>query len=174
MEINTIGVVGAGTMGSGIAQVSAQAGFNVVIQDIEHQFIERGLALINRNISRAVEKGKLSCEEAETVTGRIKGTVNLEDLTDAEVLIEAIVEDMDKKKELYLKLDKLINPQAILASNTSGLSITEIASATRQADRVIGMHFFNPAPVMKLVEVVRGADTSDRSSSTRSFLPAGG
>ncbi len=163
MEINTIGVVGAGTMGSGIAQVSAQAGFNVVIQDIEHQFIERGLALINRNISRAVEIGKLSCEEAETVTGRIKGTVNLEDLTDAEVLIEAIVEDMDKKKELYLKLDKLINPQAILASNTSGLSITEIASATRQADRVIGMHFFNPAPVMKLVEVVRGADTSDQT-----------
>ncbi len=163
MEINSIGVVGAGIMGSGIAQVLAQAGYNVIIQDLEHWFVERGLAMIDKIISRAVEKNKLSREEAEALTGRVKGTTSLEDLGEAEMVIEAIVEDMDKKKELYLKLDRLAKPQAILASNTSGLSITEIASVTKRADRVIGMHFFNPAPVMKLVEVVRGVDTSDQT-----------
>jgi len=160
MEVKTIGVLGAGTMGSGIAQVASEAGFEVIMRDIEDSFVHKGMSAINKNLGRAVDKGKKSKEEAEEIVGRIRGTTNLEDLADAELVIEAVIENIDLKKEIYRDLDRICKSEAVLASNTSGLSITEMASATNRAGNVIGMHFFNPAPVMKLVEVVNGAETS--------------
>jgi len=152
MEIKTIGVIGAGTMGSGIAQTAAEAGFNVIMRDIEDRFVERGLGTIAKNLARAVEKGKKSKEEADAVSARLKGTTKLDDLKGADLVIEAVIENMELKKELYGELDKILKPDTIIASNTSGLSITEMASATKRPDKVVGMHFFNPVPVMKLVE----------------------
>lgn len=163
MEIKTIGVVGAGTMGNGIAQVAAEAGFDVIMRDIEEQFVERGLGTIKKNLDRAVEKGKISREEADGVLARIRGTVVLDDFKDADIVIEAIVENMAVKKELYPLLDSICRPETVFASNTSGLSITEMAAVTKRPDRVVGMHFFNPVPVMKLVEVIRGNDTSNQT-----------
>ena len=160
MEIKTIGVLGAGTMGSGIAQVAAEAGYDVIMRDIKDDFVHRGMSAINKNLGRAVDKGKKSKEEAEEIVGRIRGTTNLDDLSDADLVIEAVIENMDLKKELYEDLDRICKPEAVLASNTSGLSITEMASATKRPDKVVGMHFFNPVPVMKLVEVIMGAETS--------------
>ena len=160
MEIKTIGVLGAGTMGSGIAQVAAEAGYDVIMRDIKDDFVHRGMSAINKNLGRAVDKGKKSKEEAEEIVGRISGTTNLDDLSDADLVIEAVIENMDLKKELYEDLDRICKPEAVLASNTSGLSITEMASATKRPDKVVGMHFFNPVPVMKLVEVIMGAETS--------------
>ena len=160
MEVKTIGVLGAGTMGSGIAQVASEAGFEVIMRDIDDSFVHKGMSAINKNLGRAVDKGKKSKEEAEEIVGRIRGTTNLEDLADAELVIEAVIENIDLKKERYRDLDRICKSEAVLASNTSGLSITEMASATNRAGNVIGMHFFNPAPVMKLVEVVNGAETS--------------
>ena len=161
MEIKTIGVIGAGTMGSGIAQVAAEAGYKVVMRDIEEQFVQRGLAALEKNLARAVDKGKKSREEADALRNRVSGTTGLEDLGDADFIIEAIIENMGLKKELYAKLDEICKEETILASNTSGLSITEMASATGRSQNIVGMHFFNPVPVMKLVEVIRGFDTSD-------------
>jgi 3-hydroxybutyryl-CoA dehydrogenase len=163
MDIKTIGVIGAGTMGSGIAQTAAEAGFNVIMRDIEDSFVERGLSTIAKNLGRAVEKGKKSKEEVDAVTARLKGTTKLEDLKDADLVIEAVIENMELKKELYGELDKILKPETIIASNTSGLSITEMASATKRPDKVVGMHFFNPVPVMKLVEVIKGASTSEET-----------
>ncbi len=163
MEIKTIGVVGAGTMGSGIAQTAAEAGYKVIMRDIEETFVERGIAAIDKNLKRAVEKGKRKPEEAEAVAGRIRGTTSLEDLKDADLIIEAVVEDMELKKELYSELDRICPPETVLASNTSGLSITEMASVTERPARVAGMHFFNPAVVMKLVEVIKGVSTSEET-----------
>jgi 3-hydroxybutyryl-CoA dehydrogenase len=163
MDIKTIGVIGAGTMGSGIAQTAAEAGFNVIMRDIEDSFVERGLSKIAKNLGRAVEKGKKSKEEVDAVTARLKGTTKLEDLKDADLIIEAVIENMELKKELYGELDKILKPETIIASNTSGLSITEMASATKRPDKVVGMHFFNPVPVMKLVEVIKGAATSEET-----------
>jgi len=160
MDLKVIGVLGAGTMGSGIAQVASEAGFDVIMRDIEDSFVHKGMSAINKNLGRAVDKGKKSKEEAEEIVGRISGTTNLEDLSDADLVIEAVIENMDLKKEIYKDLDRICKPEAVLASNTSGLSITEMASATNRPDQVVGMHFFNPAPVMKLVEVVNGAETS--------------
>ena len=161
MDNKLIGVIGAGTMGSGIAQVAAEAGFEVIIRDIEDSFIERGLAAINKNVSRAVDKGKKSKEEAENIMGRISGTTKLEDLKEAGLVIEAVIEDIELKKEIYRELDRICPPATVFASNTSGLSISEMASATSRPERVIGMHFFNPAPVMKLVEVTKGTVTAE-------------
>ncbi len=160
MDIKTIGVLGAGTMGSGIAQVASEAGFNVIMRDIEDSFVNKGMSAINKNLGRAVDKGKKSKEEAEEIIGRISGTTNLEDLSDADLVIEAVIENIELKKEIYKDLDRICKPKAVLASNTSGLSITEMASATNRPGQVVGMHFFNPAPVMKLVEVVNGAETT--------------
>ena len=160
MEIKTIGVLGAGTMGSGIAQAAAEAGYDVIMRDIEDNFVHRGMTAINKNLGRAVDKGKKTKEEAEEIVGRVRGTTNLEDLSDADLIIEAVVENMELKKEIYKDLDRICKPEAVLASNTSGLSITEMASVTGRPDRVVGMHFFNPVPVMKLVEVIMGAETS--------------
>ncbi|MGM0689584.1 MAG: 3-hydroxybutyryl-CoA dehydrogenase, partial [Bacillota bacterium] len=161
--MKTIGVVGAGTMGSGIAQAAAEAGFKVIMRDIEESFVERGLGIIKKNLGRAVEKGKKSKEEAGQIVGHVRGTINLEDIKDADLVIEAVIENMDLKKELYKELDRICPPEIVLASNTSGLSITEMASATARPDKVVGMHFFNPVPVMKLVEVIKGASTSDET-----------
>jgi 3-hydroxybutyryl-CoA dehydrogenase len=163
MDIKTIGVIGAGTMGSGIAQTAAEAGFNVIMRDIEDSFVERGLGNIAKNLGRAVEKGKKSKEEADAVTARLKGTTKLDDLKSVDLVIEAVIENMELKKELYGELDKILKPETVIASNTSGLSITEMASATKRPDKVVGMHFFNPVPVMKLVEVIKGASTSEET-----------
>ncbi len=163
VEIKTIGVVGAGTMGSGIAQTAAEAGYNVIMRDIEESFVQRGMAAINKNLNRAVEKGKRSKEETEGIASRICGTTRLEDFKLVDLVIEAVIENMELKKELYGEIDKICRPGAVLASNTSGLSITEMAAATKRPDKVVGMHFFNPVPVMKLVEVIKGAATSEET-----------
>jgi 3-hydroxybutyryl-CoA dehydrogenase len=166
MEIKTIAVIGAGTMGNGIAQVAAEAGFTVIMRDLEEPFVQRGLATIKKNLGRAVEKGKKSQADADAVLGRIRGTIDLGDLKDADLVIEAVVENMPLKKELYAQLEAICKPEAILASNTSGLSITEMAAATKRPEKVVGMHFFNPVPVMKLVEVIKGAETADTTYDT--------
>jgi len=163
MDIKTIGVIGAGTMGSGIAQAAAEAGFKVIMRDIEDDYVKRGIAVITKNLGRAVDKGKKSKEEAEEITGRISGTTNIDDLKTANLVIEAVIENMELKKELYNELDRVCPAETVFASNTSGLSITEMASATNRADKVVGMHFFNPVPVMKLVEVIKGAETSEQT-----------
>ncbi len=161
MEIKRLGVVGAGLMGSGIAQVAAQAGYDVLLNDVETKLIEKGLKGIEKTLSRDVEKGRRTKEDMGAVLGRVSITTNLEHLADVDIVIEAIFENMEAKKNLYARLEQTCKPDTILASNTSGLSITEIASATKRPDKVVGMHFFNPVPVMKLVEVIKGSDTSE-------------
>jgi 3-hydroxybutyryl-CoA dehydrogenase len=162
-EIKVIGIVGAGTMGSGIAQVAAAAGYQVIMRDIAEGFVEKGLKAIEKNLSRMVAKEKITAEKMAEIMGRITGTVEMEKLAAAQMVIEAAVERMDIKKEIFKSLDTTCPPETILASNTSGLSITEMASATRRPGQVVGMHFFNPVPVMKLVEVVKGAATSEET-----------
>lgn len=165
-EIKTVGVIGAGIMGAGIAQVAAQAGYDVIMRDIEDRFVEKGLASIKKGMGRLVEKGKMAQAEADAVVGRVKGTTDLNDLKDADYVCEAIIEQLEPKQELYRQLDGICRPEVIFASNTSGLSITAMAAATQRADRVIGMHFFNPVPLMKLVELIKGADTSEETFAT--------
>lgn len=159
-------VLGAGTMGSGIAQVVAQAGYEVVIRDIEKSFVDKGLSSIEKNLARLVERGKLPAEKKAEIEGRITGCVDLIDGKDADLVIEAIIEDLELKKKVYQELDEKVKPDAILASNTSSLSITALGAATKRQGNVIGMHFFNPVPVMKLVEIIKGADTSDETFNT--------
>lgn len=164
MAIQKVCVLGAGIMGAGIAQVTAQAGFTVVLRDIEDRFVEKGMATITQNLDRAVAKGKMEKAAAAEILGRVTGMTDLAAaVRDADLVIEAIIEVMDLKKSVFKELDQLCKPEAILASNTSGLSITEMASATGRPDKVIGMHFFNPVPVMKLVELIKGFATSDAS-----------
>ncbi len=155
MAIEKVGVVGCGLMGSGIAQVVAQAGCEVVVREVSADLVEKGLKSIEKNLQRLVEKGTLSQADRDQVRGRLHGTTSLEDLRDADLVIEAIIEQLPAKKELFGALDKLCPPQTIFASNTSSISITEMATATKRADRFLGLHFFNPVPVMKLVEVIR-------------------
>ncbi|MDA3791269.1 MAG: 3-hydroxybutyryl-CoA dehydrogenase [Desulfobacula sp.] len=164
MEIKKICVLGAGLMGAGIAQTAARAGFDVSIRDMEDRFVENGMASIKNNLDRAVSKGKMEEDEAQKVMGRIKGTIDLKEAAcDADMVIEAIIEVMEVKKEVYKELDTLCQKETIFASNTSGLSITEMASVTQRSGQVIGMHFFNPVPVMKLVELIRGFATTDET-----------
>jgi 3-hydroxybutyryl-CoA dehydrogenase len=164
MEIKKIGVIGAGLMGAGIAQVAAQSGLQVVIMDVETRFVEKGLATIEKNLKKFVEKGKMSQSDADAIRSRIKGSISLsEAVAEADVTIEAIIENMDLKKSLYREMDALAPQGTIFATNTSGLSITEMASSTKRPHLFIGMHFFNPVPVMKLVEVIRGYATSDET-----------
>lgn len=172
MEIKKVCVLGAGIMGSGIAQVVAEAGYQVAMRDIETGFVEKGLATIKANLDRAVSKGKKDAAEAEAVMKRITGTVDLKEAAqDAQLVIEAVVEIMDVKKQVFKELDSICPESTIFASNTSGLSITEMASVTKRPDRFIGMHFFNPVPVMKLVELIRGFATSDETFSvTKAFV----
>ncbi len=150
-------------MGSGIAQVAAQNGFDVYLRDIDIKFVEKGLGIIDKALSRLTEKGKITEADKTAAFGRIKGIVDLADGRDADFVIEAAVENMAIKKKIFAELDKEINPGAVLATNTSSLSITEVGAATQRAGKVIGMHFFNPVPVMQLVEVIRGHSTSDET-----------
>lgn len=164
MEIKRICVLGAGLMGSGIAQVSAEAGYEVSMRDIEDRFVQGGLNTIKKNYERAISKGKMTKEQADGFLAKIKGTVDLASAVQgAEVVIEAVIENMDLKKQVYKELDPLCGKETIFASNTSGLSITEIASVTKRPGKVIGMHFFNPVPVMKLVEIIKGQSTSEET-----------
>lgn len=156
-------VIGAGTMGAGIAQVNAQAGNDVYLCDIKQEFVDRGIKTITKNVSKLADKGKITAEEKDAILGRITGVLEYADGKDADVVIEAAIERMSLKKEIFAKLDAVIQPNAILATNTSSLSITEVASATKRPDKVIGMHFFNPVPVMKLVEVIRGQVCSEET-----------
>jgi len=156
-------VIGAGTMGAGIAQAFAAKGLEVVIRDIKDEFVERGLATIDKNLSRLVKKGKLDEAGKAEILKRVTGTVDLNLAADCDLVVEAAVERMDIKRQIFADLDNICKPETILASNTSSLSITEVASATKRPDKVIGMHFFNPAPVMKLVEVIRGIATSQET-----------
>jgi 3-hydroxybutyryl-CoA dehydrogenase len=170
MEIKKVGVVGAGTMGNGIAQVAAQIGCEVIMRDIENSFVERGMKSIDKFLSKSVEKGKLRAEEKQKIMGRIKGTTNISDLKDADFVVEAVLEDLQLKRSVFKELDGLCRPDVILASNTSSMSITEIAAATKRQGKVCGMHFFNPVPLMKLVEIIRGYATSDQTMATATDL----
>lgn len=161
MEINKVMVIGAGQMGSGIAQVIAQAGVKVILQDLKDDFLNRGLANISKNLTRQVEKGRLSEEEKEAILLRVSTSTEVSDAKDVDLVIEAAVENMEVKKNIFARLDELTPEHAILATNTSSLPITEIGAATKRADKVIGMHFMNPVPVMKLVEIIRGLATTD-------------
>jgi len=164
MEVKKICVLGAGLMGSGIAQVSAEAGYEVSLRDIEDRFVQGGLNIIKKNYERAISKGKMTKEQADAFLSRVKGTLDLaEGVKGAQVVIEAVIENMDLKKQVYKELDQLCAKDTILATNTSGLSITEIASMTKRQEKVIGMHFFNPVPVMKLVEIIKGQSTSEET-----------
>jgi len=161
-----IGVVGAGTMGNGIAQVAARAGYRVVMRDVRDEFLERGLAAIDKSLERDVEKQRLAADEKDAIRGRIQTTTSLGPLSDASIVIEAVTENLGVKTELFKTLDQTTPAETILASNTSSISITKLGAATSRADRVIGMHFMNPVPVMKLVEVIRGIATSDNTYET--------
>ncbi|WP_264841991.1 3-hydroxybutyryl-CoA dehydrogenase [Caldinitratiruptor microaerophilus] len=163
MEFRKVMVAGAGQMGSGIAQVAAQAGLEVWLRDVEERFVERGLATIRKHLDRDVEKGRKTAEEREAILGRIHPTLDLGPAAGVDLVIEAIVENREAKRSLFAELDRLAPPGAIFASNTSSLPITDLATATRRPDRFIGMHFMNPVPVMKLVEIIRGLDTSEET-----------
>jgi 3-hydroxybutyryl-CoA dehydrogenase len=163
MAIQRIGVVGAGTMGAGIAQVCARAGFEVVVREPACELVDAGLARLNDGIGRWLKKEVVNEEEAEHIRGRVRGTIELSELFDADLVVEAIVEDEDAKREMFTALDAGCPDTAILSSNTSSISITRLAAATARPDRVVGMHFFNPVPLMPLVEVVRGERTSDET-----------
>jgi 3-hydroxybutyryl-CoA dehydrogenase len=165
MSIEKIGVVGAGQMGNGIAHVAAQAGLRVVMHDLKDDFVQRGLGTIDKNLQRGVDKGRMSAEDKQAALERVKGTTVLEDLAESDLVVEAVVEDFDVKAKIFGELDRICRAGVILASNTSSISITRIASCTERPERVIGMHFMNPVPVMKLVEVIRGLGTSDETTA---------
>ena len=165
MEIKKIGVIGAGTMGHGIALVCARSGYDVVMRDIEQKFVDSGMNKINKFLGRSVEKGKLSEEEKNKILNKITPTTKLEEVKDCDVVIEAILEDVNLKKNLFKELDAVCSEHTILASNTSTIPITDLASATKRPEKFIGMHFMNPVPLMKLVEVIKGLRTSDETAA---------
>jgi len=156
-------ILGSGAMGSGIAQVIATAGYKVLLWDINNDLVEKGINSISKNLNKLVKKEKLDKKTQDDISERITGITDLEEGKDSDMVIEAIIEKLEIKQEIFGKLDKIVNPEAIFASNTSSLSITAIASVTKRSDKVIGMHFFNPAPVMKLVEIIKGIITSDQT-----------
>jgi 3-hydroxybutyryl-CoA dehydrogenase len=158
-----IAVIGGGTMGNGIAHTAAASGFDVTLVEVAQPFLDRAMSAISANLQRGVDKGKMSAEEKATILGRVKPTVDMNAVKDADVVIEAIIENLAAKTELFAKLDAIAKPETILASNTSSISITKIGAATKRPDKVIGMHFMNPVPVMTLVEVIRGIATSDET-----------
>ncbi|MDQ0162644.1 3-hydroxybutyryl-CoA dehydrogenase [Aeribacillus alveayuensis] len=163
MNVQKVMVVGAGQMGSGIAQVCAQAGYNVILHDLKDEFLQRGVNVISKNLNRQVEKSRLSEDEKKEILSRIKTTTSLEDAKEVDLVIEAAVEKMDVKISIFKQLDEMTNEHTILATNTSSLPITEIAAATKRPEKVIGMHFMNPVPVMKLVEIIRGLATNNET-----------
>ena len=170
MKIARLGVVGAGQMGNGIAHVAAQAGVAVVMRDLEDKFVKHGLDTIAKNLQRGVDKGKMTADEKDAALSRITGTTRLDDLASCDFVVEAAIEKLDVKLELFSALDRIVKPEAILATNTSSLPITRIAAATRRPERIIGMHFMNPVPIMKLVEVIRGLQTTDETAATTKVL----
>ncbi|HKS95491.1 MAG TPA: 3-hydroxybutyryl-CoA dehydrogenase [Terriglobia bacterium] len=155
MEIRKVGVVGCGLMGSGIAQVAATAGFPTVVREVSTDLLDKGLASMEKSLKKLAEKGTLTADQAASALGRLKPTLKLEDFADCDLVIEAVVENLERKKEVFRELDRIARPEAVFASNTSSLSITEMMTATRRAPRFLGMHFFNPVPLMRLVEVVK-------------------
>jgi 3-hydroxybutyryl-CoA dehydrogenase len=160
-EIRRVGVLGCGLMGSGIAQVCAQAGYETVVREVSDDLVQRGLGGISKQLGKAVEKGKLDAGEREGILGRLRGTTSLEELRDCDLIIEAVIEDLEIKNEMWRTLDGVCPASTIFASNTSSLTIADMAAATRRPERMVGLHFFNPVPVMKLVEVVRTIATDD-------------
>lgn len=166
MEIKTIGVVGAGQMGNGIVQVAAQSGFSVVMSDIADSFVQKGLGAISKNLGKMVEKGKMPPQKKEEIMGRIKGTIQVKDMAEADFVVEAATENESLKLSIFKELDQVCRKEIILSSNTSSISITKIASATQRPSKVIGMHFMNPVPVMQLVEIIRGLQTSQETFDT--------
>lgn len=166
MELKRVGVVGCGLMGSGIVEVCARNGYDVVVREVDDDLLKKGLGRVEASMRRAVERGKLSSADMQAARPRIKGTTKLADLGDSDLVIEAVVEKMELKKEVFRELDRLCPPRTIFASNTSSLSITEMASVTRRPPQFLGMHFFNPVPVMKLVELIRGLKTSEETMAT--------
>jgi 3-hydroxybutyryl-CoA dehydrogenase len=163
MEIKKVGVVGCGSMGAGIAQLCAQSGYQVVVSEINDEFLKKGLASIDKTLARSVEKGKLAQPDKDAIMGRLKGTTSTKDFAGCDLVIEAAIENLDLKKKIFADLDGVCPPNAILATNTSCLSIIEMAVMTKRPDKVLGLHFFNPAPVMKLLEIVKTIATSDET-----------
>jgi 3-hydroxybutyryl-CoA dehydrogenase len=161
--IEIIGIVGSGTMGNGIAQVAARAGYRVVMRDVNDEFLQRGMQAIDKSLQRDVDKQRLSAEEKDRIVQRLTTTTELEELSNASFVIEAVTENLEVKTEVFKALDRITPPETILASNTSSISITRLGAATSRPDKVIGMHFMNPVPVMKLVEVIRGIATSNET-----------
>lgn len=166
MKIQQVGVIGCGQMGSGIAEVCARAGYSVIVSEVNDTLLKKGLGYIDASLSRAVSKGKMEAQEKAAIMGRLKGTTKLEDFKDCDLTIEVVVENMDEKKRVFGTLDRVCRPETILASNTSCLSVTEMAMSTKRAGKVLGIHFFNPAPVMKLVELVRTIVCSEETIKT--------
>jgi 3-hydroxybutyryl-CoA dehydrogenase len=166
MKIRKVGVLGAGLMGSGIAEVAARSGYTTVVREVSEELGRKGVSRIEGSLAKAVEKKKIASEERDSARSRLSATMRLSDLADCDIIVEAIVENLDLKKETYRELDRLCKPETIFCSNTSSLTITELAAATSRADRFAGLHFFNPVPVMKLVEVVRTVATSDETFDT--------
>lgn len=165
-EIRRVAVLGCGLMGSGIAEVSARAGYETWVREVSDELCAKGRNAIEKSLGRAVEKGKLAAEERDTALGRLHFTTSLEELEDVDIVIEAVTEDLDLKNEMFRALDQICGPSTIFASNTSSLTIADMAAATRRPDRMVGLHFFNPVPVMKLVEVVRTIATSEETFRT--------
>jgi 3-hydroxybutyryl-CoA dehydrogenase len=165
-EVRRVGIVGLGTMGAGIAQVSVQAGFETIGREITDDLAERGRSTIEHYLGRAVEKGRMTSEDRGAALGRLSLTTDLSDLADCDLVVEAVLEELDLKREVFAALDRSTRPEAILATNTSALSVSEIAEATERPERVVGMHFFNPAPVLPLVEIVRAKRSSDEAVRT--------
>ena len=170
MEINTVGVVGAGTMGNGIAHVFAKAGFHVLLVEAERVALDRGIETISKNLQREVAKAKISAQDCHSALARIQGALDREALGKADFVVEAVFERYEVKQQIFRDLDRVCHPEVILASNTSSISITRIAANTKRPDKVIGMHFFNPVPMMKLVEVIRGLATSNETYATTRAL----
>ena len=168
MEIKKVGVVGCGLMGAGIAQVCAQSGYQVIVSEINDDLLNKGLASISSRLAKNVEKGKLSAEDKDSALSRIKGTTNIQDFSDCDLVIEAIIENMDMKQKIFAELDKICPPSTVLATNTSVLSVIDIATATKRPDKVLGLHFFNPVPVMELVEAIKTIATSEDTLRTGS------
>ena len=166
MEIEKIGVVGAGIMGSGIAQVASSAGYNVVLNDIEDRFLDRGLDSISKSLERMVKKEKITSDDKNNIIGRIIKSTRLDDFSDVDFVVEAVIEDKPLKHDIFKRLDSFCRKDVILSSNTSSISITSLAAVTSRSDKVIGMHFINPVPVMKLIEVIKGLNTSDETANT--------
>ena len=166
MEIRKVGVVGAGTMGNGIAQAFASAGYEVVMRDIKQEFVDRGMATIKKSLERLASRNKITGEAKDATLGRIKGTVPLDLMADCDLVVEAALEQVDLKVKLFGEIDDIVKKDAILATNTSSISVTKIAAATQRPSQVVGMHFFNPVPVMQLVEVVRGLQSADQTVQT--------